>query len=42
MWGIISNEWQGVSKKTKLTLYLGVFTIIAAVMVVGYGNYLKP
>ncbi|HZG24961.1 MAG TPA: L-rhamnose/proton symporter RhaT, partial [Chitinophagaceae bacterium] len=38
MWGIISNEWQGVSKKTKLTLYLGVFTIIAAVMVVGYGN----
>lgn len=41
MWGIISNEWKGVTKKTRTTLLLGVATIIAAVLVVGYGNYLK-
>ena len=41
MWGIVSNEWKGVSKKARLTLYIGVATIIAAVLVVGFGNYLK-
>lgn len=42
MWGLISNEWKGVTKKTKFTLVAGVITIILAVLVVGYGNYLKP
>jgi L-rhamnose-H+ transport protein len=42
MWGLISNEWKGVSKKTRQTLFLGVATIIAAVMIVGFGNTLKP
>jgi L-rhamnose-H+ transport protein len=42
MWGLISKEWTGVSKKTKTMLFLGVATIIAAVLVVGYGNYIKP
>jgi L-rhamnose-H+ transport protein len=42
VWGIIANEWKGVSRQTRLTLLIGVATIIAAVMVVGYGNYLKP
>lgn len=42
MWGLISNEWQGVSKKTKFTIVGGVITIILAVLIVGYGNYLKP
>jgi L-rhamnose-H+ transport protein len=42
MWGLISKEWTGVSKKTKRMLFLGVATIIAAVLVVGYGNYIKP
>ena len=41
MWGLIANEWKGVSRKARLTLFMGVATIIAAVMVVGYGNYLK-
>ncbi len=41
MWGLLSNEWKGVSKKTRLTLFVGVATIIAAVLIVGYGNYLK-
>ena len=42
MWGLISNEWKGVSKKTKFTIVAGVITIILAVLIVGYGNYLKP
>ena len=42
MWGLISNEWKGVSMKTRRTLFIGVATIIAAVLVVGYGNTLKP
>lgn len=42
MWGLISREWQGISRKTRLTIVAGVITIIAAVLVVGYGNYLKP
>ncbi|HEX6179676.1 MAG TPA: L-rhamnose/proton symporter RhaT, partial [Chitinophagaceae bacterium] len=42
MWGLISKEWAGVSKKTRLMIITGVITIIVAVLVVGYGNYLKP
>lgn len=42
MWGLISNEWKGVSKKTRSTLFIGVSIIIVAVLIVGYGNYLKP
>jgi L-rhamnose-H+ transport protein len=41
MWGMALNEWKGVSQKTRFTIVLGVFLIIASVMVVGYGNYLK-
>jgi L-rhamnose-H+ transport protein len=41
MWGLVSNEWKGVSKKTRLTVIGGVATIILAVLIVGYGNYLK-
>lgn len=42
MWGLISKEWTGVSKKTRIMLFVGVATIIAAVLIVGYGNYIKP
>jgi L-rhamnose-H+ transport protein len=42
MWGLISNEWKGVNSKARTTLFIGVATIILAVLLVGYGNYLKP
>ncbi len=42
MWGLLSNEWKGVTKSTRNTLFAGVLTILVAVLVVGYGNYLKP
>ncbi len=41
MWGIILNEWKGVSTKTKRTITLGITTIILSVMLVGYGNSLQ-
>jgi L-rhamnose-H+ transport protein len=41
MWGLFLKEWKGVSKKTRLTITIGVIAIIASVRVVGIGNYLK-
>ncbi len=41
MWGIILNEWKGVSKKAFTTVIIGVITIILSVIVVGYGNSIK-
>jgi L-rhamnose-H+ transport protein len=41
MWGIILNEWKGVSKKTLATILTGITVIIVSVAIVGYGNYLN-
>jgi L-rhamnose-H+ transport protein len=40
-WGIVLKEWKGVSKKTITTIIIGIATIIASVLVVGYGNSIK-
>jgi L-rhamnose-H+ transport protein len=40
MWGIISKEWNGISKKTRNTIIVGIITIILSVIVVGIGNRL--
>jgi len=37
-WGIALKEWKGVSQKTSFTIILGILTIIASVIIVGYGN----
>jgi len=42
MWGLLLREWKGVSKKTSRTIIIGIATIILSVIVVGYGNSLKP
>jgi L-rhamnose-H+ transport protein len=39
-WGIILNEWKGVSKVTFRTIIAGIAIIIFSVVLVGYGNYL--
>lgn len=41
MWGLVLNEWKGVSRQTRATVIWGVLFIIASVMIVGFGNYLK-
>lgn len=38
MWGIVLKEWKGVSQKTKITITIGIATIIASVFLVGIGN----
>jgi L-rhamnose-H+ transport protein len=41
-WGIGLKEWAAVSPKTKRTIALGIITILLSVLLVGYGNFLKP
>ncbi len=35
------KEWKGVSAKTRVTITLGIVTILFSVILVGYGNALK-
>jgi L-rhamnose-H+ transport protein len=37
-WGIVLHEWKGVSDKTRITIMIGILTILASVILVGYGN----
>ncbi len=41
MWGIILKEWNGVSRKTKTVITIGIATILLSVFVVGIGNSMK-
>ncbi|OOQ57030.1 L-rhamnose/proton symporter RhaT [Mucilaginibacter pedocola] len=41
VWGLVLNEWKGVSKKATNTVIAGIATIILSVLIVGYGNSLK-
>jgi L-rhamnose-H+ transport protein len=41
LWGLVLKEWRGTSVKTKAMVTAGVFLLIGATVVVGYGNYLK-
>lgn len=38
MWGIVRKEWHGTSRKTIVTISIGIFVIIASVFLVGIGN----
>ena len=40
MWGIILKEWKGVKPRTRITITIGILTILASVILVGYGNSL--
>jgi L-rhamnose-H+ transport protein len=42
MWGIALKEWNSVRPQTKRTITIGIVIIILSVLVVGYGNSLKP
>jgi L-rhamnose-H+ transport protein len=37
-WGIALGEWKGVTGKTKTVIAIGIATILASVILVGYGN----
>ena len=40
IWGIYFKEWKGASPATMRMIILGIATVIASTIVVGYGNYL--
>jgi L-rhamnose-H+ transport protein len=42
MWGIVLREWRGVHTRTRVTIAIGILTILASVILVGYGNSLTP
>jgi len=42
MWGLLLNEWKGVSKRAFTTVIIGIATIILSVIIVGEGNNIKP
>lgn len=41
-WGLVLKEWKGVNRKTLVTLIVGIVTILLSVLLVGYGNSIKP
>jgi L-rhamnose-H+ transport protein len=41
LWGIGLNEWKGTSRRTHCLIAVGLAILIAATIVVGYGNYLN-
>jgi len=40
-WGLVLNEWKGVSKKALTTVIMGILVIILSVLIVGKGNSVK-
>jgi len=40
LWGIALKEWNGVGRRTKWLVGLGLFVLVASTVIVGYGNYL--
>lgn len=40
--GIAMQEWKGASGRTKSLLGVSLAVLVAALLVIGYGNYLKP
>jgi L-rhamnose-H+ transport protein len=39
-WGFYRKEWKGVTRKTLMTIIIGISVIIASVFLVGIGNYM--
>lgn len=42
MWGLLLKEWKGVRRTTYGTVLAGIGVIILSVLIVGYGNSIKP
>ncbi|MHC4424553.1 MAG: L-rhamnose/proton symporter RhaT [Planctomycetota bacterium] len=41
IWGLIFQEWRGSSRRTHRIVCLGLLVLIASILIVGLGNYLK-
>lgn len=40
MWGWITHEWKGSSKRTVILIFIGILVLILSSVVMGFGNYL--
>jgi L-rhamnose-H+ transport protein len=40
LWGIAIHEWSGTSRRTHVYIALGLFLLVGATVVIGYGNLL--
>ncbi len=40
LWGIAFHEWRGTSRRTQRLVWMGILTLIASTLVIGWGNYL--
>jgi len=41
LWGLITREWKGVSRKTMVILIIGNLLLIASGIISGWGSYIK-
>jgi L-rhamnose-H+ transport protein len=39
LWGIFLHEWKGTSRKTHALIAAGLLSLVAATLIIGYGNY---
>ena len=42
MWGLITHEWKGCSRRTHRLVFAGILVLILSTVVIGLGNYLAP
>ena len=42
LWGVYLHEWRRVDRRTQLTLWAAILTLIASTILIGYGNSLTP
>lgn len=40
LWGMYFREWHGTSRRTRIAVWLGISTLMASTVIIGYGNYL--
>ena len=40
MWGLITHEWKGSSKRTMKLIFIGILILMFSTVVMGFGNYL--
>ena len=40
MWGLITHEWKGSSKRTMKLIFIGILILMLSTVVMGFGNYL--
>jgi L-rhamnose-H+ transport protein len=41
LWGLALKEWKGAGKRAIRLLLIGLATLLASTLIIGYGNYLS-